>query len=179
MLFFFNQENYKGSFLFFNFSHVFAERIGVWLSFNEIDDSSQELSPLILVVLPKVLSYLYDAFIELLYPTVDVTLLWLSNRSEFVLLLYHLRQIPQFGRSSHIFDLLPIVKGLQVFEVLGSSFQFLVLPFFAREHAFSNARVFDVLVDCFVDMFKHFDSILNDLVSEFLVAVVFPNPVPA
>ena len=94
MLFFFNQENYKGSFLFLNFSHVFAERVGVWLSFNEIDDSSQELSPFVLVVLPKVLSYLYDALIELLYPTVDITLLWLGNRPEFVFLLNHLRQIP-------------------------------------------------------------------------------------
>ena len=56
-----------------------GEWIFVRLSIKEVDNPSHQLAPFPLVVFPQVISNVSDQFIELLYPSIDIALLRVSD----------------------------------------------------------------------------------------------------
>ncbi len=151
----------------------------VWLSRKEVDNPPHQLIPLLLVVFPQVLPNLIDVFVQALDATIDIALLWVCNRPELMLLLNHLGKVPQLWGPSHVLALEGVVDSLHVLESFCCTFEFLVLPLLARQHALANDGVLDVLVHCWVYVFQLLHSDLNHLVSEGLITVVFPYPITA
>lgn len=86
-------------------------------------------------------------------------------------------KIPKLRRPPHVFSLERVVDGFHMFEGLGRSFQFFVLPLLPGEHSLPDDAVLDILMNCLVDVLEHFNRLLDDLIFELLIAVVFPNPI--
>lgn len=156
-----------------------AEGAGVRLAGEEVNDAAHQFVPLLPVVLLEVVSDFDDVGINAFDAAVDVALLGVSDGAELVLLLDYLGEVPELGRPAHVFALERIVHGLHVLQGLGCALKLLVLPLLPGQHAVSDDRVLDILVDCLVDVFQLLYCHLDDLVAEVIVAVVFPNPVAA
>lgn len=115
----------------------------------------------------------------MLDPTIDIAFFGVSYGSEFMFLLHNAREVPKLWRASHIFRFKRIVHRFHMFEGFRCTFEFLVLSFFARQHAVSNDGIFDVLVHCLIDMLQQLHSFFDRFIFEVFVTVVLPNPIAA
>ena len=156
-----------------------GERVAVRFAFVEVDSPAHKFTPLPLFLLPQVISNLNNEVVQLLNPSIDVAFLGIRYRPKFVLFFNYLIEVPKFRRPAHVLAFQRVVNCFQIFEGLSCTFQLLILPFLARKHSVSNDSILDVLVYSLVDVLETLNSFVNDLVSEFVIAVVFPNPIPA
>ena len=154
-----------------------AKRTWVWLSSEEINHSSHQLVPLLLVVSTEIVSYLDDVRVYALDTPVNIAFLGIGNWSEFMLLFDNFWEIPKFWRATHILALEGVIHRLHMLECFCSTLKFFILSLFSWQHSFSNDGIFDILMNCFIDMFELLDCNLNNFVFEIFVAVVIPDPV--
>jgi len=143
----------------------------------EVYDPAHKLVPVLAVLGTKVLGELHDVPIQDFDAPVNIRLLWVGDAAETVVLLDDFREVPEFGWALHILDLLSVVGRLHILELFGGLLQLLVLAVtFVGQHALTDDRVLDVLVDGFVDVSKELHAHLEQL-AVLLVAVVVPYPV--
>ena len=90
----------------------FRKRVRVGFRPKVVYYPSHQLVPFSLVIFPEVVSDFNDEFVQLLDPTIDVTLLGVSNRSELVLFFYYFGEVPKLRGPTHI---LPLERVIQRF----------------------------------------------------------------
>jgi hypothetical protein len=130
----------------------FAVGTWVWLSSEEINHSSHQLVPLLLIVSTQIVSDLDNVGINTLDATINIAFLRIRNRSELVFLLNNFWEIPKFRGTTHILALEGVIHGLHVFECFCCALKLFVLSFFPWKHSLSNDGIFNILMNCFVDM---------------------------
>ena len=155
----------------------FTEWTWVWLASKEVNYSTHQLIPLFLVVLTKILTNLVYVGINSFNSSIDIAFLGISYRPKLMFFLDYFREIPKFRWPSHIFWFERVVNSFHMFECFGCALKLLILTFSSWKHALPNDWVFNILMNCFVYMLKLFNSLLNYLISEIIIAVVLPNPI--
>lgn len=80
-----------------------------------INDSSDQLVPFLLVVLPQMLSDLDDQAIQRLDSAINIAFLRVSYGPELVFLFNHFGEVPKFRRSAHVLPLHAVMDGLHMF----------------------------------------------------------------
>lgn len=156
-----------------------AEGRRVGLAREKVDHSAHQLVPLLLVVLPQVFTHFVDMLVQALDASVDVALFGVCDGAEFVFLLDHFGEVPQFGGTAHVLSFEGVVDGLHVLQRLGCTLKLFVLSLLPRKHTLADDRVLYVLMHCWVDVFQLFHSRLDNLISEGLITIVFPDPIAA
>lgn len=66
-----------------------------------------------------------------------------------------------------------------MFQGLSGAFELFVLTVSSGQHSISNDCVFNVLMNCKIDVFHFFNCFLNDCLLKCGIAIVFPNPISA
>ncbi len=161
------------------FIDSFWEWTWIRLSSIKVNNSSDQLIPFFFVELPQMISNFHYQVVQRLDSAVDVGFLRICDWTELMFFFDNFREIPQFGRSSHIFSLQTVVNGFHVLKCFCGTFQFLILTISSRKHSISDYGILDVLIDRWVNVFHFLDCLLNGRLFESGVTVVFPNPISA
>ena len=103
----------------------------VWLSSEEINHSSHQLVPLLLVVTTEIVTYLHNVRVYALDTAVDIAFFGIGNWSEFMFLFDNFWEIPKFWRTTHVLALEGVIHCLHVLECFCSTLKFFILSFFS------------------------------------------------
>jgi hypothetical protein len=91
--------------------------------------------------------------------------------------LHNFREVPKLRWPSHIFGLERVINSLHMLEGFSCTLELLVLSFSSGKHPFSNNGVFNILMNCLVNVFELFNGNFNYFVFEILITIILPNPV--
>lgn len=149
--------------------------MGLWVVFSsvEVNDSLDDFIPVWFVLGSEVLGKLNDVHIKLLDASINIGLFRVCDWTEFMGVFDYFWEIPEFRRSFHVFNFVGVVGCFHVLELLCCLFENLVLTIFSGEHTLPDYGVFNVLVNCFIDMPEHFCAGLEYFLM-FVITVIGP-----